>query len=107
MMLVEPITHECLSRVAGDQPIDTQCRRSIRPSDEYGKQQADHYVALDSRARAIRFGRFTLIEHSRELLADGAPVILGNRATDILFVLIERCGQLVTKDELLSRAWPT
>lgn len=95
-MLVEPIAHQCLSRVAGDLPIDAHQFQPTRPSGEYGNQEAGHRVALDSRVRAIRFGRFTLIKHSRELLADGAPVILGNRATDILLVLIERYGRLVT-----------
>jgi len=53
------------------------------------------------------FGRFCLLLRSRELLADGLAVPLGNRALDILIVLIEARGRLVTKDELLSRAWPS
>jgi predicted ATPase/DNA-binding winged helix-turn-helix (wHTH) protein len=57
-------------------------------------------------ARALLFGRFRLVLHSRELLADGAPVSLGNRAIDVLIALIDACGELVTKDELLSRVWP-
>lgn len=57
-------------------------------------------------ALTARFGRFTLNSRRRELLADGEPVLLGGRAFDILVVLIEAGGQLVTKDELLSRVWP-
>ena len=57
-------------------------------------------------AHALRFGRFRLVLHSRELLADGVPLSIGNRAMDVFFVLIEARGELVTKDELLSRAWP-
>jgi predicted ATPase/DNA-binding winged helix-turn-helix (wHTH) protein len=57
-------------------------------------------------ARALLFGRFRLVLHSRELLVDGAPVPIGNRAIDVLMALIESCGELVTKDELLSRVWP-
>ncbi len=60
-----------------------------------------------SLARAILFGRFTLLTHNRELLQDGKPVALGSRAIDVLFTLVEGRGQLVTKDELLSRVWPT
>ncbi|MDB5448225.1 MAG: transcriptional regulator, partial [Phenylobacterium sp.] len=56
---------------------------------------------------AIAFGRFRLLTRSRELLADGAPVPLGSRAVEVLLVLIEAGGELVTKDELLSRVWPT
>jgi len=54
----------------------------------------------------ISFGRFSLLGHRRELLADGVPVPLGNRAIDVLMVLIEARGELVTKDELLNRVWP-
>jgi predicted ATPase/DNA-binding winged helix-turn-helix (wHTH) protein len=57
-------------------------------------------------ARALLFGRFRLVLHSRELLVDGAPVSIGNRAIDVLIALIDACGELVTKDELLSRVWP-
>jgi predicted ATPase/DNA-binding winged helix-turn-helix (wHTH) protein len=52
-----------------------------------------------------QFGRFRLDSHRRELLADGVPVPIGGRAFDILIVLIQACGELVSKDELLSRVW--
>lgn len=55
---------------------------------------------------AIRFGRFCLLVRSGELLADGVPVSIGNRALDVLVVLVEAQGELVTKDDLLSRVWP-
>jgi DNA-binding winged helix-turn-helix (wHTH) protein len=55
---------------------------------------------------AVRFGRFRFVLHSRELLAAGIPLSIGNRALDVLFALIEARGELVTKDELLSRVWP-
>ncbi len=45
--------------------------------------------------------------HSRELTANGVPVSIGGRALDVLSVLIEARGDLVTKDELLDRVWPT
>jgi DNA-binding winged helix-turn-helix (wHTH) protein len=54
----------------------------------------------------FEFGRFSLLRRSRRLLADGAPVVLGTRAFDILMLLIEADGMLVTKRELLSRVWP-
>jgi DNA-binding winged helix-turn-helix (wHTH) protein len=54
----------------------------------------------------VRFGRFLLDSHRRELLADGVPVPIGSRAFDVLVALIEARGRLVTKDELLSRVWP-
>jgi len=54
---------------------------------------------------ALRFGRFEWLSASRELRLDGQPVSLGSRASDVLCVLIERRGQLVTKAELLETVW--
>jgi non-specific serine/threonine protein kinase len=54
----------------------------------------------------VRFGRFRLDRHRHELLADGVPVPIGSRALDVLIVLTEANGELVTKDELMSRVWP-
>ncbi len=60
----------------------------------------------DEALGAVEFGRFRLLPHHRELRADGVTVELGSRAFDILMVLIEARGALVTKDEILSRVWP-
>ena len=40
------------------------------------------------------------------MLASGEPVVVGPRAFDVLVALVERAGQLVTKEELLERVWP-
>jgi predicted ATPase/DNA-binding winged helix-turn-helix (wHTH) protein len=53
-----------------------------------------------------KFGRFQVLPHRREVLSDGVPVALGSRAFDVLMVLIEAGGELVTKEELLNRVWP-
>lgn len=54
----------------------------------------------------LEFGRFLLSPRRRQLLTDGVPVELGTRAFDILMVLIDADGALVTKDELVARVWP-
>ena len=60
----------------------------------------------DHTVTQLRFGRFELQPQERRLLDDGRPVALGARAFDLLMVLVERAGQLVTKHELLERVWP-
>jgi DNA-binding winged helix-turn-helix (wHTH) protein len=55
---------------------------------------------------ALEFGRFRVLSHRRQLFADGVPVELGARAFDLLLVLLEADGLLVSKEELLSRVWP-
>jgi predicted ATPase/DNA-binding winged helix-turn-helix (wHTH) protein len=54
----------------------------------------------------IEFGRFKVIRHKRELLADGWPVELGGRAFDTLVALIDAHGTVLGKDELMRRVWP-
>lgn len=53
------------------------------------------------------FGRWRLLPDARQLLADGEPVALGGRAFDVLLALVEARGELVSKDALLHRAWPS
>jgi predicted ATPase/DNA-binding winged helix-turn-helix (wHTH) protein len=54
----------------------------------------------------IEFGRFAVVPRRRELLADGRPLDLGDRAFDVLMALIEAPGVVVSKDALLKRVWP-
>ena len=54
----------------------------------------------------LSFGRWRLMPSSRRLWADDVLVTLGSRAFDLLLALVDRRGELVTKDELLRRVWP-
>jgi predicted ATPase/DNA-binding winged helix-turn-helix (wHTH) protein len=60
-----------------------------------------------SRASALLFGPFRLLPTQRLLLEGDKSVRLGSRALDILIVLVERAGDLVSKEELMARVWPT
>jgi DNA-binding winged helix-turn-helix (wHTH) protein len=54
----------------------------------------------------LEFGRFRILLRPRQLMADGVPIELGTRAFDLLLVLLEASGSLVTEEELMSRVWP-
>jgi DNA-binding winged helix-turn-helix (wHTH) protein len=54
----------------------------------------------------VAFGRFRVLPHRRELLADGQPIKLGGRASDVLMALIASRGEIVGKDALMARVWP-
>ncbi len=56
--------------------------------------------------RAISFGPYRLLAARRLLLEGDKPVRLGGRAFDILSALVERAGEVVSKEELIARAWP-
>jgi DNA-binding winged helix-turn-helix (wHTH) protein len=53
------------------------------------------------------FGSFCLMPKQRLLLEGGRPVPLGSRAYDILATLVEHPGEIVAKDELMMRVWPS
>jgi predicted ATPase/DNA-binding winged helix-turn-helix (wHTH) protein len=55
---------------------------------------------------SLAFGRFQVLPHRRELLADGQPIELGGRAFDLLMALIDARGAVVSKDALMARVWP-
>ncbi|OON63389.1 hypothetical protein B0920_08395 [Massilia sp. KIM] len=52
------------------------------------------------------FGPFRLQPARRALARAGAPVALGGRAFDLLALLVERAGEVVSKRELMAHAWP-
>lgn len=54
----------------------------------------------------ISFGAFRLLPTQFLLLEGDKPVSLGSRALQILVALIERAGELVTKEELMDLVWP-
>ena len=53
-----------------------------------------------------RFDRFVFEPTERRLRDGAAEVTVGPRAMDVLRVLLERAGRLVTKSELFDLAWP-
>ncbi len=54
----------------------------------------------------FRFDQFRLLRASRLLLENDKPVRLGGRALDLLTALLERAGDIVSKEELIAYAWP-
>src|SRR5258705_6369326 len=54
---------------------------------------------------AVSFGPFRLVPTARLLERDGAAVHIGGRALDILIVLVERAGEVVSKRDLVARVW--
>ena len=52
------------------------------------------------------FGPLRLTAAARSLVKDNEPVAVGSRSLDILIVLIERAGEVVSTRDLLKRVWP-
>ena len=54
----------------------------------------------------VSFGSFRLLPTQFLLLEGDKPVSLGSRALEILIALLERAGELISKQELMARVWP-
>jgi len=52
------------------------------------------------------FGSYRLDAVERVLLRDGQPVTLPPKDLETLFVLVEKAGHIVEKEELLEKVWP-
>ena len=58
-----------------------------------------------SQGGGFSFGDFELVPQRRLLARYGKPVKIGSRALDLLVVLVENAGNVITKDDLISRVW--
>ena len=54
----------------------------------------------------ISFGLFRLYVVERLLKKGDETLAVGGRALDILIALVERAGEVVAREQLISRAWP-
>lgn len=98
---------------------DTRARRN--PSIDRGRHQASRgapiaegevrkdVAALRHAAveRSYEFGEFRLLPDRQALLRAGQPVRIGSRALDILTLLVQRAGELVSRAELEAYVWPS
>jgi non-specific serine/threonine protein kinase len=53
----------------------------------------------------FQFGEFVLDTAARRLTRAGSPVVLAERHLDVLRVLLEHAGAIVSKDHLIDTAW--
>ncbi len=56
--------------------------------------------------RFARFGPFDLDFHRQELFRAGTRVPLPRKVLEVLMILIEKPGDIVTRESLRSRLWP-
>src|SRR6202166_4415189 len=54
----------------------------------------------------VRFGSFEMDEIAGELRKDGVKIRLQEQPFQILQILLERPGEVVTREDLRKRVWP-
>src|SRR5579883_2024126 len=55
----------------------------------------------------IRFRRFHVLPADRQLIRDSRAIDLGSRAFDILMILLDRRGAVVSRHEIQEYVWPS
>ncbi|MET4255111.1 DNA-binding winged helix-turn-helix (wHTH) protein [Bradyrhizobium sp. S3.12.5] len=73
-----------------------------------GKQSSDlipDVIASNVRNEFI-FGPFVLSAAERSLKRDGEALSIGDRALDLLIVLVDRAGETISHKNLIASAWP-
>jgi TolB-like protein/Tfp pilus assembly protein PilF len=78
---------------------------AVAPSieDEMRMAKADSWPTI---REGFQFGRFALDVRSRELYKDGSRIRLQDQPFDVLLMLLEQPGEVLTRDELRRRLWP-
>jgi predicted ATPase/DNA-binding winged helix-turn-helix (wHTH) protein len=87
---------EAYLRQTDDEAIVEVVAESAMPAERMGS----------SGATRVLFGPFVLRTAERSLMKAGEVVPIGGRAFDILAVLIETAGEVVSKGELIAKVWP-
>ncbi len=88
------------TRVAAGASRETPARSVFSIAKRVGMPRSQH----DDEG-AVSFGPFRLFPGERLLEKDGVALHLGGRALDILILLVERAGEVVSKRELVARVW--
>jgi predicted ATPase/DNA-binding winged helix-turn-helix (wHTH) protein len=80
----------------GEEPVLDVVAMPVMPAEQGGSPSASRII----------FGQFELNVAERSLKKADEAIPLGGRAFDILMALIDRAGEVVTKSELIAKAWP-
>src|SRR6266581_2843724 len=62
--------------------------------------------AAQAQNRYVSFGHFQVDLQREELFKDGARVPIPSKVYQVLLALVERPGEIVTRDDLRARLWP-
>jgi DNA-binding winged helix-turn-helix (wHTH) protein len=81
-------------------------RRAVQRPDGAKPSFEKRTEPAGARPTEVLFGPFRLLRTQFLLLEGDKPVPLGSRALEMLIALVERHGELVSKQDLMARVWP-
>src|SRR5260370_26468408 len=80
------------------------------PSEVISMQEREEATGSEltilSSKRYVRFGPFQIDQQRQEVTRGGSRLKLQGKVYQILLILLERPGEVVTREELRSRLWP-
>ena len=89
------------------EPGETAGHRVVPGPHPVGARGASRRAsATEPSGEVLRFGSFRCLPYQRLLLEGDTPISLGSRAFDLLVVLLDRCGEVVSKETLIAEVWP-
>jgi DNA-binding winged helix-turn-helix (wHTH) protein len=91
-------------RLADPQP-GLDVKHAVQRQDMH-KAFAERTESAEVPPAKVSFGPFCLLPAQFLLLEGDKPMPLGSRALEILIALLERRGELVSKQDLTARVWP-
>jgi DNA-binding winged helix-turn-helix (wHTH) protein len=59
-----------------------------------------------TKARYVRFGPFHIDQQRQQVFLDGTPLRLRGKVYQVLIVLLQKQGEVVTREELRQALWP-
>ena len=80
--------------------------RAVQTPDAYKSFPEKRAGSAGATPAKVSFGPFCLFPTQFLLREGDKPVHLGSRALEILIALLERRGELVSKQDLMARVWP-
>ncbi len=91
--------------VALEAKPEEYARVKPRHRDQNIESNMSQYLSLPVE-QTVHFGPYRVHPRQRLVLEGGQPLRLGRRAVEILLVLLEHAGEVVSKQQLIARVWP-
>jgi DNA-binding winged helix-turn-helix (wHTH) protein len=73
---------------------------------QFSRPEEDVDISRNAPARYVRFGLYELDLHRQELFRKGLRVALPRKVLEVLLILLEKPGDVVTRETLRARLWP-
>jgi DNA-binding winged helix-turn-helix (wHTH) protein len=79
---------------------------NVDPAADPSMDSADYLPEFTTAPRYVRFGPFSVDRQRQQVYRDGGKLRLQGKVYQVLLVLIQKQGEVVTREELKQALWP-